>query len=139
MAALDAYIMRAAFVVALALALTLSGLFGVLSYMIEQRRQEIGVRMALGATARHVARLVLLQSLRPVGLGLVAGAALAVLLGQALLAAPVGALFSQFLRVSDPAPYAASLIVIAAACVAAALVPALRAARTDPIATLREE
>jgi hypothetical protein len=144
MAAIEGYIMRAAFVVAmalgaLALALTLSGLFGVLSYMIEQRRQEIGVRMALGATTKHVARLVLLQSLRPVGLGLVVGAVLAGSLGRALLAAPVGALFSQFLRVSDPAPYAASLIVITAACVLAALVPALRAARIDPIATLREE
>jgi predicted permease len=144
MAALDAYIMRAAFVVALALgalalALTLSGLFGVLSYMVEQRRQEIGVRMALGATTQHVARLVLLQSLRPVGLGLLAGAVLAVSLGRALLAALVGVHFGEVVRVSDPAAYAASLIVIAAACVAAALVPALRAARIDPIATLREE
>jgi predicted permease len=144
MAAIEGYIMRAAFVVALAagalaLVLTLSGLFGVLSYMIEQRRQEIGVRMALGATTNHVIRLVLSQSLRPVGLGLLVGAVLAVSLGRVLLAAPIGAFFSEVVRVSDPVAYAASLIVIAAACVLAALVPALRAARIDPIATLREE
>jgi hypothetical protein len=144
MAAIDAYIMRAAFVVALAigalaLALTLSGLFGVLSYMVEQRRQEIGVRMALGATTQHVARLILWQSLRPVVLGLLAGAVLAVSLGRVILAAPFGAFFSEVVRVSDPMAYAASLVVIAAACVLAALVPALRAARIDPTATLREE
>ena len=49
----------------LALVLTLSGLFSVLSYLVEQRRKEIGVRMALGATTRNVAGLVLSQSLRP--------------------------------------------------------------------------
>jgi predicted permease len=144
MAAIESYILRAAFVVVvalgvLALALTLSGLFGVLSYMIEQRRQEIGVRMALGATTRHVARLVLSQSLRPVGLGLIVGAVLAVSLGRAWLASPGGALLSEVVRPVDPAAYGASLLVIAAACVLAALVPALRAARIDPIATLRED
>ena len=57
----------------LALALTLSGLFSVLSYLVEQRTREIGVRMALGATTRDVARLVLSQSIRPVGVGLLIG------------------------------------------------------------------
>src|SRR6185503_11387581 len=58
---------------ALALVLTLSGLFGVLSYLVEQRTKEIGVRMALGATTKDVTRLVLAQMTRPVGLGLLAG------------------------------------------------------------------
>jgi hypothetical protein len=57
----------------LALALTLSGLFSVLSYLVEQRRKEIGVRMALGATPSNVIRLVLSQSIRPVGIGLIVG------------------------------------------------------------------
>jgi putative ABC transport system permease protein len=95
--------------------------------------------MALGATTRDVARLVLSQSLRPVGLGLIVGAVLAVSLGRALLASRGGALLSEVVRPVDPAAYAASMLIIAAACVLAALVPALRAARIDPIATLREE
>ena len=57
----------------LALVLTVSGLFSVLSYLVEQQAKEIGVRMALGAATKHVAELVLSQSLRPVGIGLVAG------------------------------------------------------------------
>ena len=54
----------------LALVLTMSGLFSVLSYLVEQQAKEIGVRMALGAATRNVVRLVLSQSLRPVGIGL---------------------------------------------------------------------
>jgi predicted permease len=142
MAAAESYILRAAFVVALALgalalALTLSGLFGVLSYMIEQRRQEIGIRMALGATTGQITRLVLGQSLRPVLLGVIVGAVLAVSLGRAVLATRAG--LNEVVRVIDPAAYTVSLLVIGFACVLAALVPALRAARIDPIATLREE
>ena len=69
------YLLQAAFCVTvvlgvLALALTLSGLFSVLSYLVEQRSKEIGVRMALGATTRHIGGLVLSQSVRPVVFGL---------------------------------------------------------------------
>ena len=60
----------------LALLLTLSGLFSVLSYLVEQRTREIGVRMALGASSRSVGGLVVLQSARPVGIGLVVGCTL---------------------------------------------------------------
>ncbi len=57
----------------LALLLTVSGLFSVLSFLVEQRTREIGVRMALGASSQKVARLVLAQTTRPVAYGLVAG------------------------------------------------------------------
>jgi hypothetical protein len=57
--------------------LTVSGVFSVLSYVVEQQAKEIGVRMALGATIRNVTGLVLSQSLRPVGIGLAAGGGLA--------------------------------------------------------------
>jgi ABC-type antimicrobial peptide transport system permease subunit len=120
----------------LALTLTLSGLFSVLSYLVEQRSREIGVRMALGATRRDVSGLVLSQLVRPVTLGLVGGAGLAGLLVTMLVAAsPVRGI----VNVLDPLAYAASLIVIVPACALAALIPAMRAARIDPIAILRND
>jgi predicted permease len=123
----------------LALALTLSGLFGVLSYLVEQRTREIGVRMALGATARDVTRLVLSQSIGPVGFGLVIGGGSAAALATVLLATPAAAGIGQFVHVLDPVAYAASLFVILAACLAAASIPATRAARLDPTRTLRQD
>jgi predicted permease len=124
---------------ALALALTLSGLFSVLSYLVEQRAKEIGVRVALGATARDVSGLVLFQSVRPVGFGLIAGAGLAAAIGILLMATPAASAIGKIVHVLDPVAYAASLLCIVPACVLAALIPALRAARIDPIATLRQD
>ena len=144
MAGMEAYILRIAFWVAvvlggLALVLTVSGLFSVLSYIVEQRRKEIGVRMALGATTRKVAGLVLAQLIRPVGLGLVAGSGLAAALAIVLMATPVAAEIGSLVNVFDPVAYTASLLCIGTACVLAASIPALRAARIDPIATLRQD
>ena len=123
----------------LALVLTLSGLFSVLSYLVEQRAKEIGVRMALGATPRIVGGLVLSQSAHPVGFGLIAGAGLAAALGIVLMASPAASQIGNIVHVFDPVAYTASLLCIVAACVLAALIPTLRAARIDPIATLRQE
>jgi predicted permease len=123
----------------LALILTVSGLFSVLSYVVEQRRREIGVRMALGATARSVAGLVLSQSLRPVGIGLAAGASLAAAAAIALMATPAASAVGDIVRVFDPVAYALSGLVVVTACALAAWVPAMRACRLDPIATLRQD
>ena len=123
----------------LALVLTLSGLFSVLSYLVEQRTREIGVRMALGATAQHVTRLVLSQSIRPVGLGLVIGGCSAAGLSAVLLATPSAAIIGQLVRVRDPIAYVTALLIILTACLAAASIPATRAARLDPTQTLRQE
>jgi ABC-type antimicrobial peptide transport system permease subunit len=123
----------------LALVLTVSGLFSVLSYLVEQQAKDIGVRMALGAAARHVAQLMLSQSLRPVGVGLVAGSGLAVAVATVLMATPAAAEIGGVVDVFDPVAYAASVLVIATACVIAVSVPTLRAARLDPIATLRKD
>jgi ABC-type antimicrobial peptide transport system permease subunit len=123
----------------LALVLTVSGLFGVLSYIVEQRAPEIGVRMALGATTRNIARLVLSQSLGPVGVGLAAGGGIAAALAIALMATPLASEMPDMIRVFDPVAYAASLLVIVASCALAVSVPALRAARIDPMATLRKD
>jgi predicted permease len=124
---------------ALALLLTLSGLFSVLSYLIEQRTREIGVRMALGATSRTIAALVLSQSARPVALGLLIGISLTAGLGAALLATPAAEYIGSAVRLFDPIAYAASVLSIIAACACAALVPALRAGRVDPMAALRRD
>lgn len=124
---------------ALALALTLSGLFSVLSYLVEQRSREIGVRMALGATAGDVTRMVLSQSTRPVVGGLVLGGGSAAGLSALLLATPAAAPIGAIVHVLDPIAYAMSLAIITAACVLAAAIPATRAARLDPASTLRQE
>jgi ABC-type antimicrobial peptide transport system permease subunit len=144
MAGLQTYLLRIAFMVTvvlggLALVLTVSGLFSVLSYVVEQRAQEIGVRMALGATARNVAGLVLSQTLRPVGFGLAAGGGLAAALAIVIMATPAGGEIGGLVHVLDPVAYAGSLLVIVTSCVLAVSVPALRAARIDPIATLRKD
>ena len=124
---------------ALALMLTLSGLFSVLSYLVEQRTREIGVRMALGATTRHVTQLVVSQSIRPVGVGLVMGGASAAALSALLRATPASATIGQVVQVVDPVAYTTSSLIIIAACLAAASIPAARAARLDPTQTLRRE
>jgi hypothetical protein len=123
----------------LALVLTMSGLFSVLSYVVEQQAKEIGVRMALGAAMNNVVRWVLFQSLRPVGIGLAAGGGLAAAVATVLMATPIAAEIDGSVDVLDPVAYGAGLMVIVASCALAVTVPALRAARIDPIATLRRE
>ncbi len=123
----------------LALLLTLSGLFSVLSYLVEQRTREIGVRMALGASGRSIGALVLKQSVRPVGIGLLIGCTLTVGMGAALLATPAAEQIGATVRLFDPIAYAGSLLCVIAACACAALVPALRAGRVNPLASLRQD
>ena len=143
LASMDTYFLQIAFWLTivlggLALALTLSGLFSVLSYLVEQRAREIGVRMALGATARDVTRLVLSQSVRPIGIGLFVGGGSAAGLAALLLATPAAAGIGAIVQVLDPVAYAVGLLIIVAACLAAASIPASRAARLDPALTLRQ-
>src|SRR5882672_413549 len=123
----------------LALLLTLSGLFSVLSYLVEQRTREIGVRMALGATNRSIGGLVLWQAARPVGIGALLGCTLTLGLGAALLATPAAEQIGSTVRLFDPIAYGASLLCIVAACAGAALAPALRAGRVNPLAALRQD
>ena len=123
----------------LALVLTVSGVFSVLSYVVEQRAKEIGVRMALGAATKNVVQLILWQSVRPVGIGLAAGGGLAAAVAIVLMTTPIAAEIGDSIDVLDPVAYVASLLVIVTSCVAAVSLPALRAARIDPIATLRKD
>jgi putative ABC transport system permease protein len=123
----------------LALVLTVSGLFSVLSYLVEQQTRDFGVRMALGAITTHIVRLVLTQSFRPVAIGLAAGSGLAAAVAIVLRATPLAAEIGDSIDVFDPVAYAASALIIATACLIAVSIPALRAARIDPIATLRKD
>ncbi len=111
----------------------------MLSYLVEQRTREIGVRMALGATTRDVTRLVVSQSIRPVGVGLFIGCGSAAGLAAVLLATPAAAGIGKIVHVLDPLSYAVSLLIIIAACLVAASIPDTRAARLDPTQTLRQE
>lgn len=115
----------------LALLLTLSGIYGVLSYLISQRTKEIGIRMALGATARAVTRLVLKQSGRLALIGIAIGTALA--LGVSRLFASHLVLINTF----DLLAYSSAIFLVAAAALAAAYFPSRRAARINPLTTLR--
>jgi predicted permease len=142
LARIETYFLKMAFWVSvvlggLALSLTLSGLFSVLSYLVEQRAKEIGVRMALGANAGAVSLLVFSQTFRPVGVGLLIGTGSA--LAMALVLRSMSTELIGIVRALDPVAYAGSVFVIIAACAAAALVPARKAVRIDPIASLRQD
>ncbi len=118
---------------AIALVLALVGLYAVMTFLVARRVREIGVRIALGATASDVLRLTLAQSARLTGAGVLVGLLLAVALGRAMEAGLLGIVHSD-LRVT--AGLAAALALTA---VAASYVPARRAATIDPIVTLRSE
>jgi putative ABC transport system permease protein len=117
----------------IALLLTLTGIYGVMSYMVTQRTREIGIRMALGAEPSGVVGLVLRQSLRLTAVGGAIGLALALGL-SALFATKVEAM-STF----DPLAYGGSALLALAASLLAAWTPSRRAARVNPLESLREE
>ncbi|HEY3384241.1 MAG TPA: FtsX-like permease family protein [Vicinamibacterales bacterium] len=113
------------------------GLYGVMSFSVNQRRQEFGVRMALGADRRAIVAIVLRRAGRQIALGLTLGFALAFLLatiGRDVLA---GMLFN--VSAHDQFSYAIVFAVVAVVSLVAALVPALRAARVHPMSALRAE
>lgn len=117
----------------IALLLTLSGIYGVLSYVVAQRTKEIGIRMAIGASTNLVRKLVLGQCLRLAGMGIGIGVVLA--LGTARV---LSAIFSEVTsQLFDVAAYSGGIAVVLAACLAAAIIPARRATRVDPITALR--
>ena len=117
----------------LALTLGAIGIYGVLSYEVGRRTQEIGVRMALGARPRRVLRGVLGRALSLTGVGLLVGLAAALGLSRLL-----GSLLFE-VRPGDPPTYAAVALVLALVAAAAAYLPARRATRVDPVEALRSE
>ena len=109
------------------------GIYGVVSYSVEQRRGEMGIRMALGATGLGLRALVLRQGLAPVVMGLAAGVAGAIAMGRILQ----GLLFG--VQVTDPLTLAAVAAILLAVAAAACYLPARRVTRGDPLAALRYE
>ncbi|MFN2432591.1 MAG: ABC transporter permease [Gemmatimonadota bacterium] len=118
---------------AAALLLAAIGLYGVLAYLVGRRTREIGIRMALGARAADVLRHVVGHAMALVGLGLGAGALLALFLARSLR----GLLFG--IEPADPATFAAVAALLAGVGLLASGLPAWRAARVDPSTALRSE
>jgi putative ABC transport system permease protein len=117
----------------LALSLAAVGVYGVVAYAVSQRTREIGVRVALGADATRVVRLVVWQGIRPASLGLVLGA------GGALAAGRVMAGQLYEVRPHDPLTLAAVVAILLAAVLLACAAPAWRAASIPPSVALRQE
>jgi predicted permease len=117
----------------LALLLAVVGLYGTMAYSVARRRNEIGIRIALGAAGARVMRLVLGEGAWLVGTGLLLGGAVA--LAATRWVAP----FLFGVAPADPATWAVSALALAAVSVAACALPAWRAARLDPNAVLRAE
>jgi predicted permease len=118
---------------AIAIALAIVGIFSVFAYLVEERRQEIGVRLALGASRKHVGFAIFHGTRDAVGGGLLVGLALAVAAGIALR----GFLFG--LSPVDPVSYAIVAIIIVASAVVATAIPVRRAVRIAPVTVLRAE
>ena len=124
--------LAAAFAI-IALALACVGVYGVLAYAVERRRQELGVRLALGASPARVVGGVMREGLRLTAAGCAAGLALAWAAGRLLSAQLYG------IRPGDPISYAATLSVLAAAAALACWIPARRATAVSPMDALRTE
>jgi predicted permease len=118
---------------ALALALSIAGVYGVMTYSVSQRTREIGIRMALGARAGDVTAMVLLDAAKTTATGVVVG-----MIGAALL---VGTLRAMLYGVGahDPLTFVAAPFVIAVVGLLAGAIPARRAARIDPLGAMRAE
>jgi len=118
---------------ALALALAVVGLYGVVAYSVSQRAREIGVRMALGARASDVIRLVLSQGLRLTFIGLAVGFAGALVVSRVLSSVLYG------ISATDPLSFGAVAVLLTIVAVVASYLPARWATRVDPMRALRSE
>jgi ABC-type antimicrobial peptide transport system permease subunit len=117
----------------IAVVLSALGIYGTMSYAVAQRTNEVGVRIALGAQPRSIALKIVMEALKSVAIGLLAGIPVAL----AATAAFRSLLFGVTSR--DPLTLIATCTIIVATAILAAYLPARRASRIDPILALREE
>jgi putative ABC transport system permease protein len=105
----------------------------VLSYSVRRRIQEIGIRLALGATLSDVFRMIVVEGMKPTLLGVAIGAAGALALGRMMSS------FIYGVSSTDPVTFLGVAFVLATVALAASLIPAMRAARVDPMVALHYE
>jgi ABC-type antimicrobial peptide transport system permease subunit len=117
----------------LALLLAMVGIYGVMSYVVTQRTSELGLRMALGAARGDVVGLVLSRAATLAAIGLSIGAGMSLAVSRLISAMLFG------LRATDPVTYASVLLSVAGIAILAAVGPAWRASRIDPMVALRRE
>jgi putative ABC transport system permease protein len=116
-----------------AVLLAIGGLYGALSYIVSQRSRDIGVRVALGASARAISGLVMRQGMAPATVGLGVGLLASVAIGRVIESLLFGISSRDFIT------YATVITMIVAGALAACLLPARRAASADPAVALRAE
>ena len=116
-----------------ALALAAIGIYGVMAYSVQQRTQEMGVRIALGATPAQVRNLVMFQGMRLA----LAGVALGVLAGLGLTRVMAGLVYG--VKTSDPILFTVASLLLSLVALGATYVPSRRATRADPVEALRHE
>jgi predicted permease len=117
----------------LALVIAATGIFAVLAYSVSQRTQEIGVRVALGAEAGQVVRMIVVQGLRAAAVGVVVGGAGAYALARGIASLLYG------VQPADPVVFCVVVATLVAVAATASYLPARRAARVDPMVALRHE
>jgi ABC-type antimicrobial peptide transport system permease subunit len=116
-----------------ALLLAVIGVYGLMAYSVQQRTQEIGIRMALGAETGHLRKMVLFQGMQFALVGVIVGTAAAFGLARLMKSFLFG------IEASDPMVFAAVPILLSLTALGAVWIPALRATRIDPVDALRCE
>ena len=117
----------------LAAVLTTIGLYGLISYMALRRRNEIGIRMALGADRIRILKLVMREAVELLGIGLLVGAALSFSVSRTARSMLFG------VKNTDPTIFGAAVALLAIVAITASFLPAQKASHLDPLVALREE